>query len=168
MKRLTRSFIKIIKMSRLRFFYTSSLLVFSLVSCSVEKLNLSPVNDAVVDAKLNAVPYTQRKGLILYSSEITGLISSFPKLRNDAVNSEVGNLKYHLKDYIGAMEAYNINGMNSAQRKFEKSYKKIQKLRTYLNSEDDQVLNRYLVRIKTNMTLLESNFPKDSLNIPIK
>ena len=76
----------------------------------------------------------------------------------------MANLKYHLKDYVGAMEAYNINGLNAAQRKFQKSYKKLQNLRKYLNADDDQVLNRYLVRIKTNMTLLESNIVKDSLS----
>ena len=112
--------------------------------------------------------YSERKNLIVYSSEISNLITSFPKFKNDAVNEEVGKLKYYLKDYIGAMEAYNMNGLNTAQRNFEKSYKKLQKLRKYLNKDDDQVLNRYLVRIKTNMTFLESNISKDSTAISPK
>lgn len=136
------------------------------LSCSAEKINLSPVGEMSIQSEKYS--YNDRKNLIVYSSEISNLVSSFPKFRNDAVNAEVVNLKYHLKDYIAAMEAYNINGLNNAQRNFERSYKKLQKLRKYLNADDDQVLNRYLVRIKTNMTFLESNISKDSATIPIK
>ena len=134
------------------------------LSCSADKINLSPVGNSILEtgAEKSAYSYNNRKNLIVYSSEVTNLVSSFPKFRSDAVNGEVTNLKYHIKDYIGAMEAYNINGLNIAQRNFEKSYKKLQKLRKYLNPEEDQVLNRYLVRIKTNMAFLESNIPKDS------
>ncbi|MCZ2082999.1 MULTISPECIES: hypothetical protein [unclassified Kaistella] len=133
------------------------------LSCSAEKINLSPVGGMSLQS--SSYSYSERKNLIVYSSEISNLISSFPKFKNDAVNLEVVNLKYHLKDYIGAIESYNINGLNNAQRNFEKSYKKLQKLRKYLNADDDQVLNRYLVRIKTNMTFLESNISKDPASI---
>ncbi len=132
------------------------------VSCSVEKINLSPVNDLPSGNNPDSFSYNQGKEIIVYSSEITNLTATFPKFKNDAVNAEVANLKYQLKDYIGALEAYNINGMTHAQRRFEKSYKKLQNLRKYLNSDDDQVLNRYLVRIKTNMSLLENYLPKDT------
>ena len=142
------------------------LIFFFALSCSAEKINLSPVGNSILEKGEGdqIYSYSERKNLIVYSSEISNLISSFPKFRNDAVNKEIINLKYYLKDYIGAMESYNMNGLNNAQRKFEKSYKKLQKLRPYLNSDEDQILNRYLVRIKTNMTLLESNISKDSLN----
>lgn len=151
-------------MCKLKFGYI--LLFFLVTSCSVEKINLSPVGRMSSQSEMSS--YSDRKNLIVYSSEITNLIASFPKFRNDAVNTEVVNLKYHLKDYIGAMEAYNVNGLNNAQRNFEKSYKKLQKLRKYLNPDDDQVLNRYLVRIKTNMTFLDSTISKDSLATPPK
>ena len=147
-------------------------LIISLLalSCSAEKINLSPVGNSILENGVGntGYGYHERKNLIVYSSEITNLISSFPKFRNDAVNSEVSKLKYHLKDYIGAMENYNMNGLNIAQRNFEKSYKKLQKLRKYLNSDEDQVLNRYLVRIKTNMTFMESNITSDSTAVPQK
>lgn len=151
-------------MNKRKFSYI--LIFFFALSCSAEKINLSPVGNSILEKGegVQTYSYSERKNLIVYSSEITNLISSFPKFRNDAVNKEVTNLKYHLKDYIGAVESYNINGRNNAQRSFEKSYKKLQKLRPYLNSDEDQVLNRYLVRIKTNMSLLESNIPKDSLS----
>lgn len=143
-----------------------SLMMLFALSCSAEKINLSPIG-AMTESS-DVYSYGERKNLIVYSSEITNLVTSFPKFKNDAVNTEVANLKYHLKDYVGAMEAYNINGLNTAQRNFEKSYKKLQNLRKYLNKDDDQVLNRYLVRIKTNMTFLDSNISKDSTAIPIK
>ena len=148
-------------MRKLNFGYILTLLL--VLSCSAEKINLSPVGG--MSLKNPSYSYSERKNLIVYSSEISNLISSFPKFKNNAVNLEITNLKYHLKDYIGAMEVYNINGLNIAQRNFEKSYKKLQKLRKYLNADDDQVLNRYLVRIKTNMSFLESNIEKDSTSI---
>lgn len=151
-------------MRKLNFCYT--LLLLLMASCSAEKINLSPIGTMSSSSEIYS--YGDRKNLIVYSSEISNLITSFPKFRNDAVNDEVGRLKYHLKDYIGAMEAYNINGLNTSQRNFEKSYKKLQKLRKYLNKDEDQVLNRYLVRIKTNMTFLESTISKDSTAIPPK
>ena len=151
-------------MRKLNFGYLLILLLA--LSCSAEKINLSPVGEMSFQSEM--YNYGDRKELIVYSSEITNLVSSFPKFRNDAVNAEVTNLKYHLKDYIGAMDAYNINGLNNAQRNFEKSYKKLQKLRKFLNQDEDQVLNRYLVRIKTNMTFLDSNISKDSATAPTK
>lgn len=151
-------------MRKLNFGYILIMLLF--LSCSAEKINLSPVGEMGVQNEMYS--YSDRKNLIAYSSEITNLVTSFPKFRNGAVNAEVANLKYHLKDYIGAMEGYNMNGLNNAQRNFEKSYKKLQKLRKYLNEDEDQVLNRYLVRIKTNMTFLESNISKDSATTATK
>lgn len=139
-------------------------LSFLILSCSVEKINLSPVNESFSNAAGNGNIYTleQRKNLILYSSEITNLISSFPKFRNDAVNKEVGLLKVYLKDYIAAMEVYNLKNLDQAQHKFENSYKKLQKLRKYLNADQDEILSRYLVRIKINMSQLNSNIPQDA------
>ncbi len=42
--------------------------------------------------------------------------------------------------------------------------KNMQKLRKFLNRDEDEVLNRYLVRIKTNMTFLNSTIPQDSVS----
>ena len=145
-------------MRKLNFGY--SIILLLALSCSADKINLSPIGS--MSSSTEIYSYRDRKELIVYSSEITNLITSFPKFRNDAVNAEITKLKYHIKDYIGAMEAYNWNGLNTSQRNFEKSYKKLQHLRKFLNKDDDQILNRYLVRIKTNMTFLESNISKDS------
>lgn len=147
-------------------FIIGVLVLFVSVSCSVEKVNLSPIGSSLSGggSSANEIKYGIKKEMIIYSSEITNLVATFPKFRNDAVNAEVKNLKFHLKDYIGSMEAFNMNGLNMSKRQYEKSYKKIQNLRKYLSHDDDMVLNRYLVRIKTNMTLLENNLPKDSLS----
>lgn len=110
--------------------------------------------------------YNERVDQINYSSEITNLVSSLPKFTNDAVNKEASKLKFYLKDYICGMEAYNLVGMDKAYRNYQKSYKSLQKLKPYLNKDEADVLNRYLVRIKTNMNILESNrIEKDSISI---
>lgn len=142
-------------------------LLFLLISCSVEKINLSPVGDSGLKSSDKLIPYTitEKKNLIFYSSEITNLISSFPKFKNDAVNKEIINLKTHLREYIAAMEEYDLKNLNQAEKKFQNSYKKLQKLRKFLNKDDDEVLNRYLVRLKINMSQMNSNIPQDSLTI---
>ena len=97
---------------------------------------------------------------IVYASTISNLISTFPKFTNDAVNREVGNLKIALTDYLTGVRSFNQNQKQKSLDDFEKHYKKIQKLRKFLIKDDDEVLNRYLVKIKTNMTLLENTQPK--------
>ncbi len=140
------------------------LIIILFVSCTAEKTNLTAPGVMTANGMPHIESWDSRRNTIVYSAEITNLIASFPRFRNTAVNDEVSNLKYHLKDYIGAMEAYNMNGLERAHRNFEKSYKKLQKLRKYMRPDEDQILNRYLVRIKTNMAFLESTVKKDSAN----
>lgn len=97
---------------------------------------------------------------IVYASSISNLISTFPKFRNDAVNREVGFLKEALSDYLNSVRQLNEVNKKHAIEEFEKSYKKIQKLRKFISTEDDEVLNRYMVKIKTNINLLESSQSK--------
>ena len=155
-------------MTKKSFSYTLLSLIF--FSCTAEKINLSPIGNSISEETIASTIYTlsEKKDLVIYSSEITNLISTFPKFRNDAVNLEVKNLKTHLKNYIGALESYNNTGLFKANRKYEQSYRNLQKLRKFLNSDDDEVLNRYLVRIKTSMSHLNNVIPKDSLNATLK
>lgn len=97
---------------------------------------------------------------IVYASSISNLISTFPKFRNDDVNREIGFLKEALSDYLNSVRQLNEVDKKKAMEEFEKSYKKIQKLRKFIPSEDDEVLNRYMVKIKTNVNLLESSQTK--------
>ena len=135
--------------------------VLFLGSCASEKHSTSPLTNAMnstsssVPKSLQDIYGTTMKDNI-NASEITNLISSFPKFKNDAVNKEVTKLKLNLQNYLYAYEAYNIAGKQRSLKDFEESYKKLQKLRKFLNPDEDGVLNRYLVRIKTNMGVLES------------
>ncbi|MGC4129064.1 MAG: hypothetical protein QM564_05760 [Bergeyella sp.] len=157
-KALTQSSIKISKMVKKIFLYCAAL--SALVSCTTEKINLSPVEDSYLsftgELQYKNTSYTERTDQINYAAEITNLIASLPKFTNDAVNAEADKLKYFLKDYIGGMEAYNLQGMEKSYNNYQKSYKKLQKLKPYLNQDEADVLNRYLVRIKTSMNILES------------
>ena len=133
-------------------------------SCATEKLNLSPLSNTFSsdsksvdseDSKSISINITEN----VNASEITNLISTFPKFTNSAVNNEVITLKYTLQNYLYAIAAGNTSGKNKTIKNLEKSYKNIQKLRRYLKKDEDEVLNRYLVRLKTNVTVIE-----DSLN----
>lgn len=136
-------------------------LLMMVVSCTSEKINLSPVSSIFSSQDTKEESQTLEKKFdtasqrIFRSSEISNLISTFPKFKNDGVNLEVSKLKSYLKVYLQADADYNKSAKEKALNNFENSYKKIQRLRKFLNSDDDDVLNRYLVRIKTNMALLE-------------
>ncbi len=147
-------------MKKIFFYFLFSF--FFLISCASEKYSSSPVTSSINgenDAKSKSFQelYGNSMKDNLNASEITNLISSFPTFRNEAVNKEIQKLKVYLQNYLYAYEAFNIEGKNRAFKEFENSYKKIQKLRQYLNSDEDNVLNRYLVRIKTNISILESS-----------
>ena len=167
MKVLIQSFTKVSTMDKKVFFYCIALLIF--VSCNTEKINLSPVSGNYNDLtgeKYKNTTFTDRADQINYASEITNLLSSLPKFTNDAVNAEAIKLKFYLKDYIGGMEAYNLHGMEKAYKNYQRSYKKLQKLKSFLNPDEADVLNRYLVRIKTNMNILEDTQQrKDSVTL---
>ena len=161
MKALTQSFIKIRKMGKILFLFVVVLGVFG--SCTTEKINLSPISNLEQNNKYQNTNFSERTDLINYSSEITNLTSTIPKFSSDAVNKEIGNLKYYLKDYIGGLEVYNFVGMEKAHKNYQKSYKKLQGLKSYLKKDEAEVLNRYLVRIKTNMNTLESQQKKGTI-----
>ena len=145
------------------------IILTSLASCSTEKITFSPVGGNL--SSLNsAIPlnrnFKEKSDVVFYSSELTNQMSTFPKFKNSAVNEEVAVLKKYIKDYVYALQVYNIDEKAQALDRVERSYKKIQKLRNFLNSDDDNVINRYLVRIKSNIAKLESiNNSSESISI---
>jgi len=149
-------------MKRLYFF---GLLLLTITSCATEKPNVSPLSGSFYnDAKKGEAEATSNSFSInieenVNAAEISNLISSFPKFKNSAVNDEVNILKYTLQNYLYSIDSGNMSGKERTLKNLEKSYQKIQKLRKYLNRDDDAVLNRYLVRLKTNVTFIE-----DSIN----
>lgn len=136
------------------------------MSCSSEKITLSPVYESLSEkndtSKRFPDTFTDKTGQVFYASELSSHISTFPKFKNTSLNKEVSVLKYNIKEYIYAVQAYNLVGQETALNNIEKSYRKIQGLRRYLNKTDDEVINRYLVRIKSNISQLES-LKKDSI-----
>lgn len=144
------------------FFFGVLLLIIT--SCATEKLNLSPLsNNFYSETKGSDSDRGAKKGFDINikenvnASEISNLISTFPKFKNNGLNEEVMSLKYSLQNYLYAIDANNSAGKNRAVKSFEKSYKKIQKLRQQLDKDDDEVLNRYLVRLKTNISVIEDS-----------
>lgn len=137
--------------------WVSLVIIFS---CSTES-NIVSDNNSIEIGKYRSISPEK----ISYASTISNLISTFPKFKNDALNSEIKNLKKHLTDYLNALQIYDSKEKVLSIKSFESSYKKIQKLRKYINPDDDQVLNRYLVRIKTSINLLEAIEAKESRDI---
>ncbi|MCT2408088.1 hypothetical protein NZD88_11105 [Chryseobacterium antibioticum] len=145
-----------------KLFFFGVLLIIT--SCATEKLNLSPLsNNFYSETKGSDSDRGAKKGFDINikenvnASEISNLISTFPKFKNNNLNEEVTSLKYSLQNYLYAIDANNLAGKNRAVKSFEKSYKKIQKLRQQLDKDDDEVLNRYLVRLKTNISVIEDS-----------
>ncbi|MBB4808289.1 hypothetical protein HNP38_003631 [Chryseobacterium defluvii] len=152
-------------MKRLIFFGVLLLITFS---CATEKLNFSPLsNNFYSEAKGSDSDRGVKKSMDINikenvnASEISNLISTFPKFKNTGLNEEINSLKYSLQNYLYAIDANNIAGKNRAIKSFEKSYKKIQKLRQHLDKDDDEVLNRYLVRLKNNISVIEDSLKRN-------
>lgn len=130
-------------------------------SCSSEKVTLSPLYDSVADGKpvIDAGITSQskdRKAEIFYASELVNHLSTMPKFKNDALNREVGVLKHNVKEFVYAVQAYNLAGRERSLANIAKSYRKIQKMRSFLHPDENEVINRYLVRIKSNINNLET------------
>jgi hypothetical protein len=132
-------------------------------SCASEKPNFSPVDtffgggNAAVKENKAAKSATFNVKANVNAAELSNLISTFPKLKNTAVNSEIINLKGHLQNYLYALNDGSKKSKKNALKGYEDSYKRLQKLRKFLNKTDDEILIRYLTRIKTNITLIEDS-----------
>ncbi len=152
-------------MKRLIFF---GILTIITASCTTEKPNFSPLsNNFYSEAKgsdsdndtPNSIEMNVKENV--NASEISNLTATFPQFKSTALNTEITALKYSLQNYLYAIDASNISGKNKALKDFEKSYKKIQKLRKSLNSDDNEVLNRYLVRLKSNVSAIEDSIKRN-------
>lgn len=137
------------------------LALLATASCSSEKVTLSPLYNSVADGKsLNEAGKSpqnrDRKAEIFYASELVNHLSTMPKFTNDALNREVGVLKFNVKEFVYAVEAYNLTGRERSLANIAKSYRKIQKMRSFLHPDENEVINRYLVRIKSNINNLEA------------
>lgn len=137
-----------------------------LLSCMAEKGNTTPLVTSFGEggnATTIREKYYETFRKNTNAAEITNLSSSFPVFGHKSVDKEVDNLKINLNNYIYAIENFNIRGKERSVKAVEESYKKLQHFRKKLTPDQDEVMNRYLVRIKTNMTILESEFAQNGL-----
>ena len=129
-------------------------------SCSVEKENLSPTT-SIFDEIQSYTPKNiqqeieNQSNFILYSSEITNSFKAVKNLSYPIINSEISNLQFYITEFIYATQASHID-KEKAFSKYEKAYKKVQKLKNKLPDEEQQRLNQFLVKVKTNMSLIET------------
>ncbi|WOC51393.1 hypothetical protein BPO_0746 [Bergeyella porcorum] len=99
---------------------------------------------------------------VFYASELLSQISTFPKFQNSDLNQEVSLLKNNISEYVYAVQNHNLIRQEEYLYRIEKSYKKIQSIRKTLSPKDDEIINRHLVRIKSNLYQLQS-IKRDSL-----
>ena len=133
-----------------------------LVSCSVEKVSVSPatalLSEVSYDTFADAADGIETKiEFINYSSEINNAFqNNLISFSKKEVNEEVSALKFTISEYLYDVKEHNMVGKEKSFFNYEKSYKKLQKLKNKLNPEEQDTLNRFLVKIKTNISLIES------------
>ena len=137
-------------------------LFFALIlwtSCSVEKLNLSPLANSF--SNTNSVYSASSKtsesiNTINYTSELSNLLSEFPIFSNKTMNSEIYKLKLYITDYLYAIKQKDVISKNDAHELYKKTFVNIQKLKDKLPEDELELLNRFMAKVKTNITLIES------------
>jgi len=135
------------------------ILMILLSSCTVEKMNLSPLSNNFSSFNTTSnFAESSYKSLetVNYTSELTNIISEFPVFSNPKLNSEIYKLKLSITDYIYAIKQENPLEKSNAYKNYTDSYKSIQKLKAELSKEELELLNRFLVKIKTNISLIDS------------
>lgn len=138
-----------------------SLLFLSILwtSCSVEKVNLSPLSNSFTSYSLssNLVENSSKSfDKVNYLSEITNTLSEFPTFSVQNLNAEIYKMKLYISDYIYAIKQNDNANKTKAYKNFTTTYKNIQNLKSNLTPEEVELLNRYLVKIKTNISLIDS------------
>mgnify|MGYP003604558941 FL=1 len=137
-------------------------LFFALIlwtSCSVEKLNLSPLANSF--SNTNSVYSASSKtsesiNTINYTSELSNLLSEFPIFSNKSMNAEIYKLKLYITDYLYAIKQKDVISKNDAYELYKKTFVNIQKLKDKLPEDELELLNRFMAKVKTNITLIES------------
>ena len=65
-------------------------------------------------------------------------------------------LKLSITDYVYAIKQENSLEKSNAYKKYTDSYKNIQTIKTQLSKDELELLNRFLVKVKTNISLIDS------------
>lgn len=129
-------------------------------SCSVEKVNLSPLSNSFTSYSLGTSNLVENSSKsfdkVNYVSEITNTLSEFPTFEFQNLNAEIYKMKLYISDYIYAIKQNDTESKSKAYKNFTSTYKNIQNLKSNLSSDEIELLNRYLVKIKTNISLIDS------------
>lgn len=150
-----------------------SVLLVMLTACSTEQINLLPLSggwgnhNGFVPSNTIA-QYKETTKSIGYASQLSNLLSSLPKFGNEEVDREISLFKNNTNEYLYSWKNNDLIGMEKALDKVKKSYESLYLLKDKLSKDDGEVLNRYLVRIKTTINMLESEdyyTEKDSLSL---
>ncbi|WP_262150949.1 hypothetical protein [Chryseobacterium foetidum] len=138
-------------------FFLSALIIIVFGSCATEKGNTSPIATGITEKKANTgEDFSVKISENANAAEISNLLSTFPVFSKKEINEEVSVLKFSLQNYLYAIDAGNKSAKDKQLKGMQKSYRKIQKLRKSLTIDEDNILNRYLVRIKTNVAVIEN------------
>lgn len=137
---------------------------FLAVSCSVEKVNLSPTTSLLAITKNTSTQSISKDinnnvDFIKYSSEITNTLSLRNDFSNKEINKTFADLKFNITEYIYAIKEHNTMGKEKAYYNYENCYKKLQKQKSKLTPENQEILNRILVNVKTNLNLISALEP---------
>lgn len=130
-----------------------------LTSCSVEKLNLSPISNSLSSYNSTsslATKTSESFNTINYTSELSNLLSEFPVFSHKSMNSEIYKLKLYITDYIYAIKQKDQVSKNDAYELYKKTFINIQKIKNNLSEDEQELLNRFMAKVKTNMSLVES------------
>ncbi len=144
-------------MKKIGFLIILNIVVFS---CASEGYSSSPLSNAFTT---EAAVHVDQESLFsnfiienINASELSKLISTFPSFKKDNLDKEITYMKANLQTYLFAIESGNRVAKDKSLTNFEKRYKKIQNLKKTLSPDQEDLLNSYLVRVKTNISEIEA------------
>jgi len=139
------------------------------VSCSVE--TLSPVKRADSSQTPNAIirnfgdnHYQGEREYngkiptekVKYIYDISEMISVFPNFHSPDIDTEIRELKIALQYYIYSTIEGDGNRKRESYKSYAKSYNQLQRLKNHLEHDEDvELINQYLIRIRTSVNSLE-------------
>lgn len=133
------------------------LLSVIIVSCSAEKIAFF----SETNSKQNLIDFQKDVSLnvnkVNYMSELSDVVSYIPEFKNEKINEALEKTKFDITDYIYAIREYNRVGEERSFDRLQSDFKKLTKFKNLMSEDEYEVLMRYLVKVKSNISLLKSN-----------
>ena len=134
----------------------AALLLLAMVACRTETQSVSAINGKAIGTAIannqDPVQIDEKINHARYKANITNLLSELPSISSH-INTEVGGLKTSIEQYLIAEK----NKQEERYKSYMDQYKGVQNKMYLLTSSQQEYINRYLVPIKTNMSLLKSS-----------